>query len=140
MKTKATTALITIAVVMSLAWASVSQFSGIIQTTKVIDGVTVAASGSTTSDALDLNSIKMNGDCSLQITVTAGTWKVELLASNDGTNYVEPEGFSDIITGVTSAASPLTYYAPPVARFHKWKATETGGSAGGDVTVTVCTH
>jgi hypothetical protein len=106
----------------------------------------IAASGTFTSVAIEpavligtqRAQLKANGYFAAQITVTgSGTIKVEYLCSNDGVTYVEPEGASDIVSGMT-AGTKYVAFQPPVSRYQKIKVTETGGASTATVTVILC--
>ena len=109
---------------------------------KVIDSVTIPASGSTTSDAIVLNKRANLGYFSIQVQMTGdGTAKFEYLLSDNGTDFMEPTGASDIATDITKTSGPgsdgkdMFSFNPMVCRSLKIRATETGGA--NSVTVTV---
>ena len=102
---------------------------------KIIDAVTVSASGSTTSDAITLSGLGNLGYFSIQVQVTGdGTAKVEYLLSNDGTTFLEPTGASDIAAGFTKTSGPgsdgkdMYTFNPMLSRYIKIRVTETGGA------------
>lgn len=112
------------------------------------NAVTVAASGSSTSTAIDFGAIKRtwqpDGYFSIQVTLTgSGTAKFEYLISNDGVNFIEPTSASDIATGFTATSGPssdgkdLFEFSPEPCRYMKIKVTETGTSNSVVVTVTL---
>ena len=99
------------------------------------DGTSIAASGSSTSDVIDLGTKYPEGFFSLQITLTGdGTAKVEYLLSNDGTNFLEPSEADDILSSFTKISGPgsdgkdMFSFTPMLARFMKIKCTETAGA------------
>lgn len=94
-------------------------------------------SGSWTSDSIDLAAYSNENRLSVQPIVTGlGTAKIEVLASNNGIDYVDTA--NDVVTGLTVAA-----YAPiiitttmlPYCRFFKIVVTETAGVALETVTL-----
>lgn len=121
-------------------------FGAVIHTRRVHSAVTVAASGSASSTAIDFanmnRSWQPDGYFSIQVAVTGdGTAKFEYLISNDGTNFLEPSAASDITTGVTKTSGPgsdgkdIYSFTPLPCRWMKIKVTETGGADS--ITVTV---
>lgn len=63
-----------------------------------------------------------------QLTVSgSGTAKVEALVSNDGTNFMEADGASDVMSGKTAGTS-FASFTIPLCRAFKLKITETGGA------------
>ena len=106
-----------------------------------LDSVSISASGSSTSDAINLNDYMPSGYFAGQITIsTGGTYKFEVLASGDGTTYKTVQGQSEIITGVTTTSGPdsdgklfVPFSIGAPTQYLKIKATETGGSSGGTV-------
>ena len=106
---------------------------------KVINAQTIAANGSYSSPILDMNLFKANGYFSLQVTVTgSGTCKFEYLCSNDGENFVEPVGASDISSGVTAVTSAITSFTPIPCAYMRIKCTETGGANSVTVNAWLC--
>ena len=106
-----------------------------------IDGETIAASGSYTSSAIDLSQVR--GYFSIQYTITGdGTVTLSYTLSNDGTTYLTPSGSSSIATGLTKTSGPggdgkdILPFTPPVAKFLKFVATETGTTDDAVVTLT----
>lgn len=101
---------------------------GFVVTHTLFSAQAILASASYTSAAVVLGDTA--GSFSLQFAVTGdGTAKVELLCSNDGTNYVTPEGLSAILTGKTkTSGNYLTSFSIPVCHSFKVKVTETGGA------------
>jgi hypothetical protein len=105
-----------------------------VTTTRLFNAATIAASGSSTSTAIDLRNIAQNGFFSLQIEVTGdGTAKVEYLCSNNNSVFVEPADSFDIVSEFTDISGPndngKAFYAfePEPCGFLKIKVTETGG-------------
>jgi len=97
----------------------------------------IAVSGSWTGEAIDLSKLSNETRLSVQPLVTGdGTAKIEVLASNDGLNFVDTQ--QDVATGLTVAN-----YAPiiitttmlPYCRWFKFKVTETAGVATETVTL-----
>lgn len=102
---------------------------------KIFSSVTVAASGSAISSAIDLGGLSTTGHFSLQIELTGnGTAKVEFLLSNNGVDFMEPTGSADIVTGFTKTSGPgsdgksLISFGPILGRQIQIKLTETGTS------------
>jgi len=94
-------------------------------------------SGSWTSRAIDLSKLSNEGRLSIQPIVTGdGTAKIEVLASNNGVDFIDTE--NDVVIGLTVAA-----YAPiiidttmlPYCRWFKIVVTETAGVALETVTL-----
>lgn len=98
---------------------------------------TIAASGTSTSDAIDISKKdNLQWIFGLQITTTGtGTLKIELLVSNDGVTYADPEGFGDIDTTL-AAGSSFHDFDPPAFKYFKFKFTEDGGANA--VNITFC--
>lgn len=116
-------------------------------TTKVLDAVTVAASGTATSTVIDLNGPELAGYFSLQVAVTGdGTAKFEYQVSNNGTDYVEPTGASDIATGITKTSGPgadgkdIYSFEPVPANYIRIKVTEIGTSNSVTVSAWLTVH
>jgi len=110
---------------------------GTIYTEKVFDAVTIAASGSSTTDAIDLGAKRPGGKYSIQIVMTgSGTAKLEWLGSNDGSTFSVPVTLSEVFTGFT-AGNAIYTYAPILTRYIKLKATETGTSDSVTITATL---
>lgn len=93
----------------------------------------IIASGSWTSDAIDIK--YTNGTYSIYLELTGdGTAKVEYLLSNDGgTTYIDPVSGTDIVTGFTktsgtgSDGKDILGFDTEVSPSVKIKITETGG-------------
>lgn len=111
---------------------------------KLIDAVTISASGSSTSAVFPTNGILngVSGFFTLQYAITGdGTAKIEYLSSLDGTNYIEPSSATDIATGLTktsgsgSDGKDVISFSPIAAPKYKIKVTETGGA--NSITITV---
>ena len=118
-----------------------------IKTTKVLDAETVAAGETATSTAIDLNGPELAGYFSLQVALTGdGTAKFEYQVSNNGTDYVEPTGATDIATGITKASGPGTNgkdiysFSPVPANYIRIKVTETGTSNSVTVSAWLTVH
>ena len=112
-----------------------------IESHKVFNAVTVAASGTSLWSGIDLNQVRPDGYFSLQVAVSGdGTAKFEYLISNDNSNYLEPSSAADIAAGITKTSGPgsdgkdIYSFNPEMARYLKIKITETGGA--NSVTIT----
>jgi hypothetical protein len=123
---------------------SVPVFAGVMTTVTTHGAVSVVASGSSSSTAIDLQRRRIDGFFSIQVNVTgSGTVKIEYLLSNDGVTYIEPATASDIVSGFTATSGPgsdgngFYSFAPEPARYMKIKVTETGTSQTAITTVTL---
>lgn len=97
---------------------------------------TIAASGSYTSEAIDLTRVDdaqqglvaASGFFSVDVVITgSGTGKLELLCTNAGITWSIPEGMYSIMSGKTAG----TYFASfscPICKSFKIKFTETGAA------------
>lgn len=110
-----------------------------IEVYRVFNAQATAASGTSTSDAIDLHC--RSGYFSLQVAITGdGTCKFEYLISNDGVNFIEPSSASDIASSKVKTSGPgsdgkdIFSFTPVISRFIKIRITETGGA--NSVTVT----
>ena len=108
------------------------------------DAVTIAASGTDTSDAILFGTRVPDGFFSLQVTLTgSGTAKIEYQLSNDGTDYLTPSSASDVVTTHTVSSGPgsdgkdIYKIESMVTRGMKIKVTETGGANSITVTNTL---
>ena len=113
----------------------------IISAGKIFDNVTITASGSTLSDAINLFSgrylfNKVDGTPAIQFTVTgSGTLKLELEGSLNQVDYIlNPNGMSAIITTFGATSGPgsdgkdiRTISGAGLLSSFKIKATEDGG-------------
>jgi len=105
-----------------------------ITTFKLFTGTSIAASGSLTSEVVDLRRIANNGLFSAYFIITGdGTAKVEyLLCATENGTYIEPSTASDIASSQTKTSGPgsdgvvLVSFEPELAPFMKIKITETG--------------
>lgn len=97
----------------------------------------ISASGTATSEVIDLNKLRASGFFSLEfVTTGSGTLKAEYLMSSTSTGtFVEPEGASDITTTLATGTKIVGFNTDP-APFMKIKLTEDGGASS--VTVTTC--
>jgi hypothetical protein len=97
----------------------------------------IAASGSWTSETIDLAKLSNEYKLSIQAVITGdGTVTIDILASNDGVNFVDTA--TDVLAGATKTGGPGSdgKYAPinlstamlKYARYFKVRATETGGA------------
>jgi hypothetical protein len=99
---------------------------------KVFDAVTILAAGTALSEVSDVN--LSGGIFSLQMAITGnGTLKAEIKMSNNGTDYLIPEGALPIMTGLTKTSGPgadgkvLKGFTTDLASYAKIFLTETGG-------------
>jgi len=122
-----------------------SDQSSAVKLNKVLNAVTVGASGSFTTSALDTYMTDPAGFFSLQVAVSgSGTCKFEYEIScnkSEGSegDYLTPTSASDIATGITATSGAgsdgkdIFQFNPELSRSIKIKVTETGGAS----TVTV---
>lgn len=105
---------------------------GIVKNT-VFDATSVASGGGTATSAA-FSGIAGGTDMSVFVQVTGanGDIKVEVLVSEDGTNFVLPETGSVIITSITDTALHAKSIQIPVCSHYKLKLTNAGA---GTVTV-----
>lgn len=110
---------------------------GNVTTQTLISAESIAASASHTSDAVVLGDV--SGSFSAQLALTGdGTAKLEVLCSNDGSNFVAPEGVNAIMSSKTkTTGNYLASFAIPVCYALKLKVTETGGAQAVVATVTL---
>lgn len=102
---------------------------------EIWSSTTISASGSSTSSAVELTADE--GAYGVQFIVTgSGTAKLEWYVSADGTNYIQPSGYTTTLTSSFTATSGTgadgkDYFnlAIPPAHYLKLKASETGGSS-----------
>jgi len=103
----------------------------------VFDSQSVAAGGSATSRKIDLK--RTRGYFSLQYVLTGdGTVTLSYELSNDGNIWIFPStcGDSFPLTGLTKTSGPggdgkdIVPVKPIIARFIRFKVTETGGANG----------
>jgi hypothetical protein len=115
-----------------------------IEISYALKDVSISAGGySVNEEAIDLSWFHASGYFAAQISVSGGgTFKFEVLASGDGKEFKTVDGQSAIKTGVTSTSGPdgdgklyIPFSIGAPAKFIQIKATETGGSSGGVVTV-----
>ena len=102
----------------------------------VFENATISASGTLTSEKIELHAYNPYGNFGLQVG-SVGSGSVidfEYLVSNDGVTFVVPDGASDIKTG---HAEGNAYYdfSPVLAKHLKIRATETSGNAVTDLDV-----
>ncbi len=103
-----------------------------------MNAVQISASGSFTTDAVDMRPYKQGyrGVCSVSVVITgSGTGKIEYLVPTTQTDnsdlgglggYVEPTGATDVGSGATVGSYALSFTPIPCDAF-KLKVTETGG-------------
>jgi len=101
---------------------------------------TLVASGTASTDAIDLTSIANEYRFSVQYTVTdigdgTATITLEALCSNDGINYVA-YGTTIITSSVVATACLPDTFTPPLCRWMKLRATETSGAGTLVATIT----
>lgn len=123
---------------------AIPAFAGLMTTVTTHSAVTIDASGSSSSDAIDLQRRGIDGYFSVQVNISgSGTAKVEYLLSNDGVTYIEPTSASDITSGFTATSGPgsdgngFFSFQPEPARYMKIKVTETGTASSIVATVTL---
>ena len=103
--------------------------NGSIREYVVFSGKTLAGSANVTSGALEMEGI--TGELGLQVTTsgTSSVVKVEVLVANRNVaaQFVVPDGVSDV---VTAHAEGTGFYVVdiPVAKYVKFKVTETAGN------------
>jgi hypothetical protein len=103
-------------------------------TTKLFSAEAITASGSATSEAIDLRLHAPNGIFSIQYAVTGdGTAKFEYkLCSTENGDYIEPSTASDIASSIVKTSGPgsdgkdIVSFTPELAPFMKIVVTETG--------------
>lgn len=100
---------------------------------KVVEGVTIAAGGSYTSKPIILGQIE--GFFSIQTHISGdGTVQIDYEASNDGENFMVPEGASAIDSELTKTSGPgangksIIDFGPIPCKGIRIKITETGTS------------
>ena len=134
----------------AFALLTVTLFADVALVTPIND-VALAASGTSTSDAIKVQYIKgvdgqklnPNGSISAQINVAgSGTVKVEFLCSNDSTdgtdgNFVVPTNTSGATIEGLTAGNTLRPVTLPVCGWIKVRITETGGADTATVKVTL---
>jgi hypothetical protein len=97
----------------------------------------IAASGSWTSETIDLAKLSNEYKLSLQANITGdGTVTIDILASNDGVNFVDTG--TDVFTTVTKTSGPgsdgklapviITTAMLKYSRYFRIRATETVGA------------
>jgi len=119
-----------------IAWAGIAMAGNPFYTDRVFNAEALTASGTSTSDPINLNNRANMGFFCLQYTISgSGTVKIEYLLSIDGTNYNEPSTAVDIGSGLTAATGQLLSFEPEPAQFMKIKITETGGASTATVTI-----
>lgn len=98
-------ALLILLIIPCLAMAGGGNYAIVVG--NVFDGITIqpGACVAQTPTAFDLSG--NTGNYSLQCTVTGdGTLKFEARMSNDGANWMEPEGQADIAASITKTSGP----------------------------------
>jgi hypothetical protein len=102
----------------------------------------VAASGSALTRVIDVG--QSGGQFSVQVELTGdGTATIDWVGSNDGTDYIKPNGASDIVAGFIKTSGPgsdgkhiYSFNVIPI-KFIKLKITETGGVNSVTLTATI---
>jgi len=92
--------------------------SAIFRDAVILDGVTVY------SDGINLDSYKCNGYFSIQTNTVGGTAKIQYEVSNNGVDWLTPDGVDDILSAATG--KQITSFAPMVARGIRFKITASG--------------
>lgn len=122
-----------LAVLLALCLAVPCRASDItIQRVTVMDGSTAVAAGDDYSGTTTTYTVgNREGFFSIQASATgSGAAKIEYYVSMDGTNFAEPSGASDIITGLTSSSGTVTAaFDPPLCESLRIVVTETGGAS-----------
>jgi len=115
-----------------------------INTRVVFNAVSVTKNTTSTSRTVELNQAGTSGTFSLQVAVTGdGTLTFKYTVSNDGQTFITPTGFSDIKAGVTKTGGPggdgkdIYSFSPPIAKFIRITATETGTASAAVLTATL---
>jgi hypothetical protein len=114
-----------------------------ITTFKLFSAEAILASGSATSEAIDLRLHAPNGIFSIQYAVTGdGTVKFEYnLGSTETGDFVEPSTASDIASSIVKTSGPgsdgkdIVSFTPELAPFMKIVVTETGTAEAVAVTL-----
>ena len=102
-----------------------------IQVISLFSSEAMAASGTATSAAIDMDCMRIEGDMSIKLTVTGdGTVKVQYLLS-DATAYITPSIAPDITANFTKTSGTggvdiYSFHTETAAKM-KIKVTETGG-------------
>lgn len=111
---------------------------------KLFSAEAIVASGSATSDAIDLGGLSTTGHFSLQVALTGdGTATIVFLLSNDGTNFLVPSGSLDITAGFTKTSGPGTNgkdifsFGPILGRWLQIRVTETSTTDAISVTADI---
>lgn len=131
--------ILTILLIITVSVSALAERNTII-IRKAQDAVTLTASATHESQAIDLYGYRPTGFFSLQyaISVSAGTVTFEYYISNDGVNFVNTG--ADIGTSLSKTSGPgsdgndLLSFSPEPARFMKIRATETSGTTAATVT------
>lgn len=103
----------------------------------VMNAKAIAQNGNATSTPVNVDADKFTGSFSAQIALTGtGNVKVELLCTNDGTNYGTPTYGGTIASGLTAAANNHTVipFSVPMCCAFTLKVTENNTAA-----ITACT-
>ena len=115
-----------------------------IVTTVAFNAETITKNTTEYSSAIDLNQRDAVGSFSVQVAVTGdGVLTLNFQVSNDGATFRTPTGSSAIFTSFTKTSGPsadgkaIYTFSPPIARFLKLAATETGTAADAVLTATL---
>lgn len=137
-------ALFILAILVFMAPALCSAAS-VTKTKTITDGAALAAGGarcySTTSATDGYVDVRYaDGFFGVKVTVAGdGTLKLEYAVSDTGDGYTpvfrEPDGASDVITGVTKTSGPgqdgivYTYFTPAISNYLTFTCVESGGAS-----------
>lgn len=115
---------------------------GEVSVTKMFDAETVAASGSSTSSTIVRLADYAYGYFAVQMGISgSGTAKLEFEVSADGVTFAEPQGATDVFSGITATSGPgsdgnvYVEFDPDVFKYLRLKLTETGTASS--ITATV---
>jgi hypothetical protein len=100
---------------------------------QIFKSTTIAASGNATRDFNLERSDGYEGFFSIHVQIVSGTgtFTIDFLESNDGTNFVDQGANSDIVTGLTGAGHYMYSFDPMVCKAIRIRITETGTSNNG---------
>lgn len=97
----------------------------------LIDTLYIAASGSATTEPVDLSGSE--AECSLYVALTgSGTASLRYEVSLDNVNWSQVTTYSSLFTGFTATSGPASngvdylYFSPPPAAWLRFVVTETG--------------
>ncbi|KKM85163.1 hypothetical protein LCGC14_1291850 [marine sediment metagenome] len=136
--------IILLAMILLLAFPALALAgNGEIRATEIFETETIALSQTATSAVFKLFKLKPSAFFSVHVTdlTDDGTLKLTYEISADGVTYVTPSSASDIVTAHTKTSGPggdgndLYSFTPPLAKYMRIIATETGG--GNAIVITV---